>query len=589
MKDQRSGSQVLYGLLPEQTADLRGGIWKSAEWKGAITIDVEDSMVRQRLIDEMSGWVAGGLDPGVVKSLWAGTEIEVVRVNPKQGVRVERFPEVWVCQVCRRVETGKRPKACRAGHDSLRQLHFVGFHECGRLEAPIIPRCPTHSETRMRHQSSIEAAKITFDCPVCENVLRRGFGHRACPCGKSYSDRKNGKNITYNVHRAASVYSPQTFVLINPPSRERMQKIIAGGGKRRSLIWALSGFEGSPDIHRATESSIVDALMAQGIPRTVAEKMADVANKEGHLASEDTLGLLADAPSELIDAAEREAVDIALATSESRALVTDLITAKTTSSHRKLLEHDYPVSMNRAGLTGVDLIDRFPVLKAVYGFTRGGMDPGSARLSRFHGAGSSYRVYADLQQAEALMFQLDAARVYGWLLARGHDIPSARGGRAIREAIAASARVPSRFTQPEEVPSLGEDLLALVHSYSHRVIRQLSVFAGVDREGLGEYLVPRHLTFFIFAATRGDFVLGGLQAVFENDLHHFLSTLVHAESRCPLDPACERNGGACHACMHLGEPTCDHFNRFLDRKVLFGSSGYLAAPVKSAGDDGGCV
>jgi hypothetical protein len=31
------------------------------------------------------------------------------------------------------------------------------------------------------------------------------------------------------------------------------------------------------------------------------------------------------------------------------------------------------------------------------------------------------------------------------------------------------------------------------------------------------------------------------------------------------------------ACLHLGEPSCRYYNRFLDRSVLFGARGYLTA------------
>jgi hypothetical protein len=75
-----------------------------------------------------------------------------------------------------------------------------------------------------------------------------------------------------------------------------------------------------------------------------------------------------------------------------------------------------------------------------------------------------------------------------------------------------------------------------VHSYAHRTIRWLAAFAGIERDGLAGYLLPHHLSFVIYAASRGDFVLGGLQAVFETSLHRFLADLVEGESRRALDP-----------------------------------------------------
>jgi hypothetical protein len=581
MKDQRSGSQILWGFLPEQTGDLRGGIFKTAEWKNPVPVDVEETIMRRRLITEIDGWVAAGADPSMARQLYAGAPIEVVSVNRDQGVRVERFPEVWVCGTCRRVERG-RPQKCTVGHDRLRQLHFVGYHECGRLEEPYIPRCQAHDQVRMQAQSSIDASRIVFDCPVCHAVLQKGLGNRPCPCGRAYSPRKGAKLLTFNVHRAASVFSPQTFVMVNPASKAKMRQLTADGGPRQALTWALAGFEGRVEAQQTTISSLLSTLLAQGMPREVAEQMAALAKNAGSLAAEEDLGELADAPVAIIEAAEHAAVDIALATSESRSQVRDLITEDITDEVRQRYERDYPAAIERAGLADIDLVDRFPVLKAVYGYTRGGLQPGEARLNRFHGKGNAYRVYADLQQAEALMFQLAPAKVYQWLVNRGHHLQPAADERAARTLIAAAAGIPSRFDEPSERPTLGQDLLTLTHSMSHRAIRQLAVLAGVDREGLGEYLVPQYGVFFLFAATRGDFVLGGIQSVFENDLDAYLNTLVSAESRCALDPACGRNGGACHACMHLGEPVCDHFNRFLDRRALFGPDGYLAARLSQA-------
>jgi hypothetical protein len=117
-----------------------------------------------------------------------------------------------------------------------------------------------------------------------------------------------------------------------------------------------------------------------------------------------------------------------------------------------------------------------------------------------------------------------------------------------------------------------------VHSFAHRVIRQTAVYAGIDRDALAEYLVPIHLGFFVYAAARGDFVLGGLQAVFETDMSMLMSSVVDGEYRCALDPGCARGAGACLACLHIGEPSCRCFNTYLDRKTLFGRAGYLSGP-----------
>ncbi|MGW5666674.1 hypothetical protein [Micromonospora sp. NPDC003776] len=581
MKDNRSGSQVLYGFLPQQTGDLRGGIYRTVEWKDPLRVDVDDTVIRRKLIEQVNGWSFRGDDAGIARGLHAGHPIEVVEVNPDRGVRVEQFPNVYICRACRVVEDRRHPNCPVCGaKQNWDQLHFVGYHECGMLEAPSIPRCPVHNLCRMPYQKSMEAARIRFVCPICDRQTRQGMGFRKCPCGRSWNNtRSNPTMLVYNIHRASTVYTPQTFTLINPRNRRRMAEITEAGGPRRALAWAIGGFVSlKPGSDKPTRSSAIDNFMSQGYSRSSAEAMAAIASDAGELAPEEEIGRLASAPASRIEATEREAVEIALATIESRVRITDLSRPETPANARTMYQHDYPTAINRAGLEAIDLVDKFPVLRAVYGFTRGGLEPGKGRLNLFPGRRGT-RVYADPQESEALMFRLDPQRVLTWLNRRGHALPHAINASDARAIVAGHVVTPDRFTDEPDATPAGRDLLELIHSYAHRVIRQLSVFAGVDRESLGEYLVPSHGTFFIYAATRGDFVLGGVQAVYENNLHHFLNAFMAAETRCALDPACRRHGGACHACLHLGEPVCDRFNHYLDRAALFGHDGYLATHI----------
>jgi len=233
-------------------------------------------------------------------------------------------------------------------------------------------------------------------------------------------------------------------------------------------------------------------------------------------------------------------------------------------------------------LVGVNLVERFPVLNIMYGYTRGGGDAAESRLIPFRHPRGGYRLYGDLSETEALYFRLDPIRVAEWLSARGHTLPgwsdTDKDPRQTRIAIMEAAEIPPPGDEPA-VPSVGSELLTLIHSYAHRVIRRTSVFAGIDRDALAEYLVPINLGFFIYAGARGDFVLGGLQAMFETELDALLANVVYGEHRCALDPGCTRGAGACLACLHVGEPSCRYFNTYLDRKSLFGNKGYLSAYV----------
>lgn len=226
-------------------------------------------------------------------------------------------------------------------------------------------------------------------------------------------------------------------------------------------------------------------------------------------------------------------------------------------------------------LEDIELVDKFPVLTGHFGYTRGPTSPGTSRLRAYRDRSGSYIVYGDLGETEALFIKLRPQSVAEWAQARGYHLDPWTDATSARVALLRGGDQ----SHASGKRSLRSDLEQLVHSYSHRFIRCTAVHAGIDRNALSELLVPLHLGFFVYAAARGDWVLGGLQAVFESELNLVLRDMVHGERRCPLDPGCTRGGGACVACLHLGEPSCRLYNTTLSRGSLFGSSGYLSIPA----------
>jgi len=578
----RSGSQILRTFLPQQTADLKGGIYKVTEWSSAIPISVDQDMISVRLLREITPWARAKTDNGFAADLRRGANVEVVELDDRRGVTVERFPEVWLCRNCRRI--GKeRSKNCRCGVRRWGQLHFVGFHLCGKLVEPWIKRCQQHDDVMLVSPKSAQAKDIRFVCPECRQELMKGLGFRQCPCGLGPPEKRN---INWNVHKARSVYVPRGAVLVNPPKPQRMKELVAAGGPRKALAWLVAGMTASSPAlmsGKPTRGAFIQALLQQGMNPDFAEKMAALAAEDGQLAPEDgtdDIDLLTPIRRE---EAEHEAVDIAMALAEGHIPTSGLVEApalEATLSGR--YENDYPVALIHAGLVGVNLVERFPVLNIMYGYTRGGGDAAESRLIPFRHSRGGYRLHGDLSETEALYFRLDAISVAKWLNARGHTLPgwsdTEKDPRQARIAIMEAVEIPPPGDEPT-VSSAGSELLTLIHSYAHRVIRRTSVFAGIDRDALAEYLVPINLGFFIYAGARGDFVLGGLQAMFETELDALLANVVYGEHRCALDPGCTRGAGACLACLHVGEPSCRFFNTYLDRKSLFGAKGYLSAHV----------
>lgn len=567
MKDKRSASQILFGFLPEQTVDVKGGVWKVAKWHVNQIVDIDSDSLRRALISAASPWETTALDGNFVRSLRAGADVRVHSLDRDRGVLVEAFPKKWRCKSegCGRLhDTPNAPCPCKtkARHG---QLPFVLFHDaCGEIREPYYPTCPQHGQVRMRLPGTANPTEIKLSCPVCDRPLNAAFLRTKCKCGLTGS-RAKGEMMEFNVHRAAAVYGPRDVVLINPASKAQARRLADAGGDRASLTWVaesmkadwvdrLEGGEAAA-IRREFErmglsaDRIAAAIAAAGIQEKPTQEV--------------------DCPPAVAERARSEAGQIALATSEARLTIDDLL-ARAPDGLKPRYGASYPTALSTAKLERVDLIDRFPILTGHYGYTRGGQDPGQSRLRVFKEK-SSFVVHGDLGATEALFFRLSPQAVRDWLAARGHTIEGAHDPRSAYEAVL-------RAMGPEpSVSPVTADVTTLVHSMSHRVVRHAAFFAGIDRNALSELLFPNALAFVMYAVPRGGFVLGGLQALFENDLHDLLERVVHDESRCALDPGCGSNpkGAACAVCLHLGEPSCRMYNTMLDRKVLFGPGGYF--------------
>jgi hypothetical protein len=568
MKEYRSGSQILFGYLPEQTVDLAGRIWKVKQWRSALPRSFDDKTIRDALIRAADDWANRDADGGYAAELRSGRELSVVALNFEEGVDVVLYPQVWVCRSCRLLGPGSPGTCASCGSTQWSQFPFVGYHECGALREPFAARCPTHGLAHVEYPSTRSAREIKFHCPHC-SWTQEGLGFVGCQCGHGV--------VSWGVPRAASVYTPWNVVVVNPPNPTVVQAMRAAGGGARALDWILEGMRTNrPNEGRVSRSSLVEDLMRKGFSQALAEQMTDVAVNSGQVVPEDSGG---DHLSEKARAtAEQQAMEIALATDQSRLSVARLLSSSTGSARERLYAEDYPLAMVRAGLESVDLVDKFPVLTGMFAYTRG--EPKKTFLRPFKGSGGTFRVYADTADTEALLVRLSPTRVARWLNRRGHSLPSSalEDDRAARLAIVELATWGDGI-QRSDVPAVSSEIYTLVHSYAHRFVRRAATFSGIERSSLNEYLVPWHLAFFVYGAPRGNFVLGGLQAVFESDLHLLLRDVVDGEHRCPLDPGCSRSGGACLACLHLGETSCRGFNTHLDRRTLFGQHGFLTRAV----------
>lgn len=567
MREERGRSQIFFTYLPGQTADLGGHVWRVKEWVDARPLPVDQKAVNGALLSATKQWE--GLDDGFNQSLRSGRTVEVFQVDENRGVLVEAFPQLFRCKKCGRV-TERDTGTCKCGSTERAQLHFVAFHECGRIEEPAIPRCPQHRASSMRLPGTTRIAEIEFHCPDCGRHLGNGFRPQFCDCGVTDEDKER---LSINVHRAGVVYTPRFATLVNSPDPSTNARLRANGGEVRALDWFIDGMnEQEPAETVQSEASLRDRLLSMGLSPEMAADMAAQAAAKGEVDTTE------DGSQELVPQTRRQAAEQALslasATSDGGRLRLEDLDAGNNGELAYRYKNTYSEVLRRAHLASVTLLEDFPVVNIAFGYTRGNPQPGQSRLRSFRHLGQP-RCYGMLNRTEALLFELDPAFVLHWLRSRGHDVPLAEvdDDRKARRTLTGVAMTPGPF---EDVEGCGGDLMTLVHSYSHRVVRTLTTYAGTDQNALGEYLLPNLGAFVVYGTGSGTFDLGGLRAVFEATLDEFLNDLVMTDPRCPLDPGCRQANAACMACLHLGERSCERFNNALSREVLTGDGGFLA-------------
>jgi hypothetical protein len=560
----RSASQIMFGHLPLQTVDINQGVWRVERWRRPQVVRAIDlEALKAEVLAAAQPWTAQSRDGRLGEQLRSGRRPLVVHsLDRENGVEVAPFPRLWLCSnsQCRRVHQSPMAECSCGAKGRKAQLHFVSYcNDCGTLAEPTIFRCPTHQETAIRFPGTMAAGDIVQSCPQCSWEKRGFIGRKCSSCGRL---------MMAQVHRSASVYTPRTIVLANAADRQQIERVESAGGSARALDWVVRGMQSrSMDIGVRTADTLRATLAAAGLSESVIAATIEQAQARGEITDARSLSI----PEAVRAEAEKEARNIAIAFLGWRNTIQDL-RDRGPVGLRTIYEQDYADWLGRSGIVNVDHTDRFPILIGGFGYTRGNPnDPRESALVPFISENDEFVVYGEIIETEALLLRLDPRRVVDWLIARGVAITQQADELdarvAVLQAIAAdgSGRVRDLVT-------------TLVHSYCHRFIRVAAVHTGVERTSLSELLVPHHLGFFVYAAARGDFVLGGLQAVFEGELHRLLQEFRDGEHRCALDPGCSQAGGACMACLHLGEPSCRLFNRSLDRGTLTGTQGYLPLP-----------
>jgi hypothetical protein len=202
------------------------------------------------------------------------------------------------------------------------------------------------------------------------------------------------------------------------------------------------------------------------------------------------------------------------------------------------------------------------VLNIVYGRQYGGSNVDQCVIHPIRSRGRLVALTHSLE-TEGILFEFDMARLARWL--------GTRHGRTLDEAGLNAILLRHRGEDPAADP-ICREALALIHTFSHLMLRESEVHTGYSRDSLAELIFSPLGAFVIFAEEGNE--LGVLETACRSDniTNWLMASAANAQS-CLLDPVCgqgEITGvAACHSCCFVGERNCNGlWNEFLDRRYV---------------------
>ena len=617
----RDRGQLLFRYRPGQTFDHSGGYTAQVRQYARDDTYAGPAIDRDYLVGEAmhlvrrwrsEGLYAPGAEPGSNRAPEFPGDTPLADQHYEVVIPGKVFAAVWPRVVrCARAGCGlvweaddprpgvdDWPPACPACHnlDGNRQLQFVFVHQCGELLPMRPPRKCGRGHTRgFRLNDRVSRFKdFRWECLECRMSLNvQAF----CPNSNCTWTNKLMQPL---LHTASSAHSGQGITVVNPPLANFAQMMLQPGFVTATIGRWLGLLDDDEAHHLLTDN----ATPATPAPQEVLDSIEAMERAGLH----DQAAKLRQAfvPATADDLAEQVTKELgwdpladpdrgyALARNASvyhRVLELDRLTIpRLTETARRRdraeLYARYPEVLRGGGFDpdGCYLITDFPIIYLAVGYTRGGFGPRECDLVAYRGRAARGQqlttlLYANPAETEALLFNLDRARLTDWLVANRLATPAEvdQAGGVQRWF---ASRIDPRHGQyptwdgeppPDHPDRPAYDVFGLLHTMAHQILRALAVDSGYSEESLSEYLFPYDLAFAIHPNGASEFTIGALRTVLEQNLDQIVERAMDNDT-CLYDPHCMlSNQGADHGCLYLPETACQLWNRNLSRWHLYGS------------------
>lgn len=587
---QRGKSQVLFRYLPECVIDHSDtqAIAKISAWNSIRSESTNESRLSSEILHRLERFPRKRGYPQTPRPS------SFVFLEPS-AIEADLFPLTFICNECSKAYSFDsikrfRSQFTRSGYrctcgGGLRQLDLINYHICGKVSSLQVRGCPAHGFEHIILQTgnSSRISNWRWRCRICGTETGKVMG---------WCDECNQPMETAPF-RKSQVFYPHSISLINT-------KGISGSessDNTETLRLYIAQYLGilSPEEYAdyqdnaKADSKLEEAerirrnMIERGYPEEVIRDVIGTPQgsdrqqrrQEALQEVDNALSRDDDALTAIVSSLQSFQDTIALPGAKEVNEVLNEARARDDPNFSRVAQ--FPNALKRAGISEAYVVNDLPVISAVFGYSRSTTDPGVCVLRGF-APDTKYPdktpVYVNPTETEGIVIVFDRWRILRWLQENGFvsDIPDRSDESGLKQWFLRNIRTDS-IPIYDEIPSAFMEtklVYTLIHTISHTLLRNGAGLVGMDKDSLAEIIFPEVPAIAIYTNNAHDFQIGGMHTLFETAIIPWIDMAFERTETCLYDPVCISSDASCHACLHISEISCVHFNRDLGRHYLIG-------------------